>query len=88
VARRLLVVSAALGLVWQLARAPGRAAGQLRTLLVRLSGRQMRWGREWTTPALLEGVWALLTMLEILEHYDLSQLRQLAHTFLTPNEQT
>jgi hypothetical protein len=86
VARRLLVVSAALVLVWQLARAPGSAAGQLRTVLVRLSGRQMRWGREWTMPALLEGLWALLAMLETLEHYDLSQLRQLAQAFFNPDE--
>jgi hypothetical protein len=87
VARRLLVVSGALVLVWQLARAQGTAAGQLRTILVRLSGRQMRWGREWTTPALLAGVWGLLAMLELLEHYDLSQLRQLARTFFNPDEQ-
>ena len=82
-----LVVSGALVLVWQLARAQGTAAGQLRTILVRLSGRQMRWGREWTTPALLAGVWGLLAMLELLEHYDLSQLRQLARTFFNPDEQ-
>jgi len=82
------VVSAALVLVWQLARAQGTAAQQLRKVLIRLSGRQMKWGREWTTPALLEGVWVLLAMLEILEHYDLPQLRQLAHTFLNPNEPT
>ncbi len=88
VARRLLVASAALVLVWQLARAKGAAAGQLRTVLVRLSGRQMKWGRPWTTPALLEGVWVLLAMLEILERYDVSQLRRLARTFFNPNEQT
>jgi hypothetical protein len=42
VARRLLVVSAALVLVWQLERASGPAADELRTVLVRLSGRQMK----------------------------------------------
>lgn len=81
VARRLLVVSAALVLVWQLGRAESPAAAELRTVLVRLSGRQIRRGRGWTTPALLEGVWVLLAMLELLEHYDLSHLRQLAETF-------
>ena len=86
VARRLLVVSAALVLVWQLARAQGSAAEGLRTVLIRLSGRQMKWGREWTMPALLEGLWALLAMLDTLEHYDLSQLRQLTKTFFNPNE--
>jgi hypothetical protein len=85
VARRLLVVSAALVLVWQLGRAESPAAAELRTVLVRLSGRQIKRGRGWTTPALLEGVWVLLAMLEMLEHYDLSRLRQLAETFFNPH---
>jgi hypothetical protein len=88
VARRLLVVSAALVMVWQLARAEGTAAAELRTVLVRLSGRQMKWGQEWTIPALLAGIWVLLTMLEMLEHYDLSKLRELAKTFFNPHEKT
>jgi hypothetical protein len=88
VAKRLWVVSAALVLVWQRARAQGTAAGQLRTGLVRLSGRQMKWGREWTIPALPKGVWVLLTMLETLEHYDVEKLRQLAHTLFDPHDQT
>jgi hypothetical protein len=87
VARRLLVVSAALVLVWQLARTQGTEAEELRTVLIRLSGRQMKWGREWTIPALLAGVWALLPMLEIMEHYDVSKLRRLAARFFNPNEQ-
>lgn len=85
VARRLLVVSAALVLVWPLGRAESPAAVELRTVLVRLSGRQIKRGRGWTTPALLEGVWVLLAMLEMLEHYDLSRLRQLAETFFNPH---
>jgi hypothetical protein len=85
VARRLLVVSAALVLVWQLGRAESPAAAELRTVLVRLSGRQIKRGPGWTTPALLEGVWVLLAMLEMLEHYDLSRLRQLAESFFNPH---
>lgn len=84
VARRLLVVSAALVLVWQLGRAESPAGAELRTVLVRLSGRQMKWGCAWTAPALLEGVWVLLAMLELLEHHDLPRLRQLAETFFHP----
>ena len=84
-ARRLLVVSAALVLVWQLGRAEGPAAAELRGVLVRLSGRQMKRGRPWTPPALLEGVWVLLSMLELLDHYDLRRLRQLAKTFFNPH---
>ena len=85
VARRLLVVSAALVLVWQLGRAEGPAAAELRGVLVRLSGRQMKRGRQWTPPALLEGVWVLLSMLELLDHYELRRLRQLAETFFNPH---
>jgi hypothetical protein len=85
VARRLLVASAALVLVWQLAGANGSQAKELRTVLVRLSGRQMKWKREWTMPALLHGMCVLLTALDLLDEYDLSQLRHLAHTFLNPD---
>jgi len=63
------------------------AAAELRTVLVRLSGRQIKRGREWTTPALLEGIWVLLAMLELLEHHDLARLRQLAQTLFNPNGQ-
>jgi hypothetical protein len=84
-AKRLLVVSAALVLVWQLGRTEGPAAAELRGVLVRLSGRQMRWGCAWTASAMLEGVWVLLAMLELLEHHDLSRLRELAETFLNPH---
>lgn len=85
VARRLLVVSAALVLVWQLGRSESPAAAELRTVLVRLSGRQMKRGRAWTPPALLEGVWVLLAMLELLEQTDLNRLRQLAAMFFNPH---
>jgi len=88
VAKRLLIVSMACVLVWQLARAQTPQAEQLRQVLVRLSGRQMKRARPWTAPALLEGVWVLLSMLDLLEHHDLSKLRDLAKTFFQPNSQT
>ena len=84
-AKRLLVASAALVRVWELGRAEGPAAEELRGVLVRLSGRQMKWGCAWTAPALLEGVWVLLAMLALLEHHDLSRLRQLAENFFDPH---
>jgi hypothetical protein len=86
VARRLLVASAALVLVWQLARAEGNQADVLRTVLVRLSGRQMKWGRPWTMPALLHGMCILLAALDVLEHYNLPTLRHLADAFFNPDE--
>lgn len=77
VARRLLVASMACVVVWQLARDPSPEAEQSRQLLVRLSGRQMKWGRSWTPPALLAGLWALLAMLDLLEHGESNQIKSL-----------
>jgi hypothetical protein len=42
--------------VWQLARGETVEAAEVRRLLVRLSGRQMKWGVEFTEPALLSGL--------------------------------
>ena len=76
--KRLLVASMACVLVWQVSRAPGEEARQLRELLVRLSGRVLRRGQEWTLPALLAGTWVLLASLDVLEDYSVERLRQLA----------
>ena len=82
VARRLLVVTMACVVVWQLERCTEPAAVALRQLLVRLSGRQMKRERPTTAPALLAGLWIFLSMLQVLEHYDLSELRRLVQTVL------
>ena len=74
IARRLVVASMACVVVWQLACDPSPEAEQSRRLLVRLSGRQMKRGRSWTTPALLDGLWVLLAMLDLLEHEDEGKL--------------
>jgi Transposase DDE domain len=75
IAKRLLVAVMACALVWRLQRHPAPAAADLRALLVRLSGRQLEWGREHTAPALLAGLWVLLAMLEALEHHSVEELR-------------
>jgi hypothetical protein len=80
VARRLLVALMACVVVWQLARGTTPEAAELRRVLSRLRGRQMKYGVEYTEPALLAGLWVLLQMLELLEHYDLSELRRLLHS--------
>jgi hypothetical protein len=77
-ARRLIVASMACVLIWQLARSTAPAATRLRSLLIRLSGRQMKWGKEFTEPALLAGMWVLLAMLDVLEQHDVAELQQLA----------
>jgi Transposase DDE domain len=78
VAARLLVASMACVVVWEVARAEGPEAEALRDVLVRLSGRQLHWGKRYTEPALLAGLWVLLAMLALLEHYDLEDLQRLA----------
>ena len=78
VAKRLLVASMACVVVWEVSRATGPEAEALRAVLVQLSGRQMPWGKSHTEPALLAGLWVLLSILELLKHHDLDELRRLA----------
>jgi hypothetical protein len=84
VARRLLVASMACVVVWHIARSQHPQADEARQLLVQLSGRQMAYGKRFTEPALLAGIWVLLAMLHTLETYDLDQLREIASIVL-PN---
>lgn len=70
IARRLLVSCMACVLVWQIAAAKGPEAGELRTVLVRLSGKQMKYGVEYTKPALFAGLCSLLNTLDLLERYN------------------
>jgi len=77
IARRLLVASMACVTVWQLLADDSASAQELKTVLVRLSGRQMKRNRPFTAPALLAGLWALLSMLDTLEQYDVTALKAL-----------
>ncbi|MGQ0637412.1 MAG: transposase [Planctomycetaceae bacterium] len=78
IARRLLIAAMACVVVWELQADQSPQANELKTILVRLSGRQMKYGRPSTAPALLAGLWALLSMLALLEHYDIDDLKRLA----------
>jgi hypothetical protein len=85
VAKRLLVVSMACVVVWEIAAAKGEKAQALRTFLIKLSGRQMKWGSSFTHPALLAGLWVFLSLQEVLESYspeELAALRETAWDFL------
>jgi hypothetical protein len=88
VARRLFVASMACVLIWQLARSTAPEAARLRSLLVRLSGRQMKWGKEFTEPALLAGMWVLLAMLDVLQQHDVAELQQLADFAMAGSQNT
>jgi hypothetical protein len=87
IAKRLLVAAMACALVWRLQRQPSEEATTLRRLLVQLSGRQMKWGQEYTTPALLAGLWVLLAMLEALEHHSVEDLRRFKQLVLGTAEE-
>src|SRR5260370_12012162 len=78
IARRLLVAAMACVVVWQLQADQSPEAEELKGILVRLSGRQTKRTRPHTAPALLAGLWILLSMLALLEHCDLDHLKILA----------
>jgi len=82
IAKRLVVAAMACALVWRLERQSSVEAVTLRQLLVRLSGRQMKWGRESTAPALLAGLWVLLAMITALEQHSVEELRRLGELAL------
>jgi len=74
IAKRLLVVSMACVVVWEIANAKGEDAERFRDFLIRLSGRQMKHGVAYTNPALLAGLWAFISMLHVLETYSEEEL--------------
>ena len=78
IARRMLIAAMACVVVWQLQADESPAATELKDVLVKLSGRQMKRNRPHTAPALLAGLWSLLSMLALLKHYKLSEIKQLA----------
>lgn len=78
IARRLLVAAMACVLVWQLDHDASPEAMKFKDVLVRLSGRQVKKKKRHTAPALLAGLWVLLSMLALLEHTDLSELKDFA----------
>jgi hypothetical protein len=86
IAKRLLVASMACVLVWQLERDTSAPAATLRELLVKLSGRQMKHGREYTASALLAGLQVFLSMMAILDHHSLEELRALREAFLSEQD--
>ena len=82
VAKRLVVASMACLTVWHLQRDPSPAAGELRRILVRLSGRQMKHRVESTAPALLAGLEKLLALDDLQDQYDLREVLALARRVL------
>ena len=82
--RRLLVATMACVTVWQLLADTSLAAIELKDILIRLSGRQMKRTVPYTAPALLAGLWSLLSLLEYLETHELSDLKKLVQSVSLP----
>lgn len=82
--RRLLVATLACATVWHLQADTSPAATELKDTLIRFSGRQTKRTAPHTAPALLAGLWVVLTMLEYLEHHDLKDLQQLVRDVRLP----
>lgn len=80
IARRLLIAAMACVVVWQLEDDDSPKATELKNVLVSLSGRQTKRNRPHTAPAMLAGLCSLLSVLALLQHYGLRQLKQLAAT--------
>jgi hypothetical protein len=80
IARRLLVAAMACAVVWSLQHDSAPAAKEFRQVLVRLSGRKMKYGVQHTAPALLAGYFVYLSMIDVLSHsqYNLAALQSLA----------
>jgi hypothetical protein len=75
--RRLLVAAMACVTVWNLERDTSPAAKEMQTILVRLSGRQMKRSRPITSSALLTGLWNLLAALALFEEVPLEKIQSL-----------
>ena len=78
IARRMLVAAMACVVVWQLESESSPESMKFKDALVRLSGRQMKSKKRHTAPALLAGLWVLLSMLALIEHTDLNELKDFA----------
>ena len=81
-AKRLVVASMACLTVWHLRADDSADATRLKAVLVRLSGRQMKWGVADTAPSLLAGLEKLLAVVDLLVSHDLPDILELARRVL------
>ena len=72
--KRLLVVSNACILVWKIANDNGDNAKKIRDFLIKLSGKQIQRGIEFTYLALLSGLENYLTTLELLRQFSVEDI--------------
>jgi len=72
--KRLLIASYACLLVWQIEHSNQKNIVEIKTFLVKLSGRLVARGKVSTSPALLAGIWSFFSTMDILELYDIEKL--------------
>jgi hypothetical protein len=82
--RRLLVATMACITVWHLDADNSVPAKELKDTLIRFSGRQTKRSRPHTAPALLAGLWTVLTVMAYLEHNDIEDLKKLVESVSLP----
>jgi hypothetical protein len=82
IAKRLLIVAQVCVIVWALAESKEEKAKEIRHFLISLSGRLMKRGVQYTTPALLAGMWQLLAIIDALERFTSAELFEIAKEFL------
>jgi Transposase DDE domain len=80
--KRLLIASMACVLAWRLAHSQAPQAEEARRTVMRLSGRQVEYGKAYTLEGLLAGLWVLLAMADVLQETPASRLRDLARFVL------
>jgi hypothetical protein len=75
--KRLIVVAYATILVFKLANSNDENAKKIREFLVKLSGKLMERGIEYTLPALLTGLWVFLRLMDVLNTFSTEELNTL-----------
>ena len=78
IAKRLLVAAQACVVIWALMHSEDPQSDTLRRLLMRLSGRMTKPGVDYTAPALFDGMFSLLAIVDALDRYPVAEIRQMA----------
>jgi hypothetical protein len=78
IAKRLLVAAQACVVIWALMRSKDPQSNSLRRFLMRLSGRMTKPGVEYTAPALFDGMYNLLAIIDAIDQYPIAEIRQMA----------
>lgn len=76
--KRLQIANKACSVAWMLMRKDNPEAQEVKELLVRFSGRQMKKKGQITAPALMDGICMLISCLQILKNHSIEELNHIA----------